>query len=206
MARELIRIVSSDAELPRHVRRRASRLQGLASSKPSLVVDELESLRQEAVPGLAMESPTCDYARCVSVESFWRHNLATERREAFVTPNDYLHWLTFQRDPGAAAMQDMTNGDVVPAPHSWLVPAARIEDLDGLALKARLKLADSEPPFLVFLFPLANLLASLVRVRKPRGLDTVPARHVQWSPGDVPDERIDLDIPYAALGGIQWRP
>ncbi len=35
---------------------------------------------------------------------------------------------------------------------------------------------------------------------------SVPARHVQWSPGGVPDERIDLDIPHAALGGIEWRP
>lgn len=43
-------------------------------------------------------------------------------------------------------------------------------------------------------------------VREPRGLDAVPARLVQWRAGDVPDERIDLNIPRAALGRIGWRP
>ena len=31
-------------------------------------------------------------------------------------------------------------------------------------------------------------------------------RFVRWSPGGVPGERIDKDIPLAALGGMEWRP
>ena len=30
-------------------------------------------------------------------------------------------------------------------------------------------------------------------------------RFTQWAPGDVHGERIDKDIPLAALGGLQWR-
>lgn len=56
------------------------------------------------------------------------------------------------------------------------------------------------------MFPLSKLIASGVRVREPRGVDAVPGRHLQWSPGVVPHERIDRNVPYAALGGIQWHP
>ena len=87
-----------------------------------------------------------------------------------------------------------------------MVPAANIAGLNGRSLKVRLKLSSSEPPYLIFIFPVAKLQAAGVQVREPRGVDAVPARHVQWSPGGVADERIDQDIPYAALGGIQWRP
>ena len=206
LARELIRIVSNDAGLPRFVRRRAAGLQGLASSQPTLVFDGLEALRQQVVPDLALEQPTCDYARCISVEAFWQHNLLPERRVTFVTAKDYLHWLKLQADPAAAAHNDISTGDIVPAPHSWLVPATSIVGLNGRSLRARLKLNSSDPPYLVFVFPVAKLDAAGVEVREPRGIDTVPARHVQWSSGDVPDERIDQDIPYVALGRIEWRP
>lgn len=206
LARELIRIVSSDSELPRSARRRAAGLQSLAASQPPLVFDDLEALRRQVVPKLALQQPACDYARCVSVGAFWQHNLRAERRAAFLTPRNYLHWLRLQVDPAATALNDISTDDIVPAPHSWLVPAAGIAGLSGRSLRARLKLSGSEPPYLVFLFPVAKLRASGVQVREPRGLDAVPARHVQWAPGDVPDERIDQDIPYAALGGVEWRP
>lgn len=206
IARELIRIVSSDTRLPKYVRQEAASLQPIATSQPSLVFDSLEELRRQVILDLALEPPTRDYARCVPVESFWRHNLAPERRSVFATSNDYLHWIQLQSDPGAAALQDISSGNVVPAPHSWLVPADRIGGLNGRGLKTRLKLSGSGPPYLVFIFPMAKLKGAGVEVREPRGIDTVPARQVQWSPGDVPDERIDQDIPHAALGRIEWRP
>ena len=206
LSRELIRIVSSDTGLPRFVRRRAAGLQSLASSQPTLVFDGLEALRQQIVPDLALQQPICDYARCVSVEAFWQHNLRPERRVTFVTAKDYLHWLKLQADPANAALNDISTGGIVPAAHSWMVPAAHIAGLHGRSLKARLKLGNSEPPYLVLIFPVAKLEAAGVQVREPRGVDAVPARQVQWSPGGVPDERIDQDIPYAALGGIEWRP
>ena len=206
LARELIRIVSSDTGLPRSARRRAASLQELAASRPSLVFDDLETLRQQVVPDLPLQPPACDYARCVSVEAFWMHNLRAERRAAFLTPRNYLHWLKQQVDPAAAALNDISTDDIVPAPHSWLVPAASIAGLSGPSLRARLKLDGSEPPYLVFVFPVAKLKDAEVEVREPRGLDAVPGRHVQWSPRNVPDERIDEDIPYSALGGVEWRP
>lgn len=205
-ARELIRIVSSDSKLPRSVRRRAGELHELAARQPSLALEGLEELRQRVVPSLTSGQPTCAYARCVSVEAFWIHNLAQERRAVFSTSKICLNWLERQADPEAAAFRDVSPGNIVPARHSWLVPAADIAGLDGRGLRTRLKLGDGEPPYLVFVFPLLQLLAAGVQVREPRGLDAVPARHVQWSPGGVPDERIDQDIPYSALGGVQWRP
>ena len=48
--------------------------------------------------------------------------------------------------------------------------------------------------------------AAGVEVREPRGLDVVPGRFLQWVAGDVAGERIDEDIPVAALGGLEWRP
>jgi len=205
-ARELIRIVSSDTGLPRYARRRAAGLQPLAATLPSLVLDCLDALRREVVPNLGLQQPGCDYARCVSIDAFWEHNLHSERRAAFVTSKDYLHWLRLQADPAASALHDISAGTIVPAAHSWMVPAANIAGLNGRSLKARLKLSANEPPYLVFVFPAAKLKAAGVRVREPRGVDAVPARHVQWLPGSVPGERIDQDVPYAALGGLQWRP
>ncbi len=205
-ARELIRIVSRDTRLPRYVRRSAAGLQALAAVQPPLALDGLEALRQRVIPDLALQQPTCDYARCVSVDAFWEHNLHSERRAAFVTSKDYLHWLRLQADPATSALNDISTGNIVPAAHSWMVPAANIAGLNGRSLKVRLKLSNSEPPYLIFIFPVAKLQAAGVQVREPRGVDAVPARHVQWLPGGVPDERIDQDIPFAALGGIQWRP
>lgn len=56
------------------------------------------------------------------------------------------------------------------------------------------------------IFPMERMLAAGVRVREPRGVDAIPSRLTQWVPGDVPGERIDENIPVAALGDLQWRP
>lgn len=205
-ARELIRIVASDTEMPGFVRRHARELEPLAATKPPLVCDELEELRQQVLPNLSWESPTCDYARCVPVDVFWEHNLNIERRADFPTADEYRRWLVREPDPAVAAFRDLSPGDLVPAAHSWLVPVTRIADLSGRSLKSRLRLTGHDPPCLVFVLPIAKLRSAGVLVREPRGVDAVPSRLVQWVPGDVPDERIDQDIPLAALGDILWRP
>ena len=205
-ARELIRIVTSDSELPRYARRRAAGLESLAATKPGLVCDELEELRRQILPDLPCHSPACDYARCVPVDVFWEYNLTSERRADFPTAEEYLRWLQREADPAAAALCDLSTCDLVPAAHSWLVPAEHIADLSGRSLKSRLRLTGHEPPYLVFVLPVAKLKSAGVMVREPRGVDAVPSRLVQWVSGDVLDERIDQDIPRAALGGIQWRP
>ncbi|GEM_PF-2934890 len=56
------------------------------------------------------------------------------------------------------------------------------------------------------IFPVEQTLAAGVMVREPSGIDAVPGRFTGWVPGDVPGERIDEDIPLAALGSLQWRP
>lgn len=79
-----------------------------------------------------------------------------------------------------------------------------IEGLDGTGLKVRLRI-NHGPPYIVMLFSVENLVRSGVKIREPRGTDAVPGRLVQWWSGDVPEERIDQDIPAAALEGLEWR-
>lgn len=55
-------------------------------------------------------------------------------------------------------------------------------------------------------FSMAKMKAVGMKVREPRGIDAIPKRLIRWHQGDVPDERIDNDIPRSALERIEWRP
>ena len=203
-ARRLIWTVAEDTGLPRYVRREASGLDSLAASSPDLVFDRLEVLRLRVLPDLAVTPPTLDYARCVPVEVFWRYNICPTRKELFATAMDYRCHLEALADPAGAARDDLADGVLVPAAHSWLIPLDRIRDLNGAQIKSRLQI-DHHPPYLVMIFPTALMRASDVKIREPCGIDTIPARLVHWMPGGVPEERIDQDIPVSALEGLEWR-
>ena len=204
-ARQLVRIVVDDTKLPRFIRREASHLESLAIASPDLVWRRLEELRQKMLPDLPLAVPTVDYARCVSVDVFWRHNLSTAQQDYFQTAKDYRRYLETMSDPASAALGDLSGGILVPDAHSWLIPADRIGGLDGAKTKARLQL-DHDPPYIVMVFPVASMRAAGVEIRRPRGINVIPERFLQWSPGDVPDEQIDGDIPRTALGKLEWRP
>ena len=205
---QLVRIVVNDAALPAFVRREAASLAGLAGRQPGRVRERLEDLRQRLLPDLAGYRPERDYARCVSGETFWRHHLRTDRKAYFGADHKaYLSHLRSQPDPAAAARADLSDADVlVPAEFSWLVPLEQLTGLDGGAIARRLQLRGSAQPFVVFVFPEERLLRHGVTLREPRGVDAIPAKLLQWTPGGVPDERIDRNIPLAALGDVQWRP
>lgn len=206
MARQLIQIVTTDPGLPRYVRREAGSLESLASSKPGLVVEELEGLRRRVIPDLPLQAPAADYARCVSVPVFWRHHLNPVQRRTFRSADLYRRYLESLNNRVEVISNDMRRDEpLVPAAHSWLVPISRISGLDGIQTRRRLRI-DDEPPYIVMVFPAERMDATGVEVRAPLGIDVIPGRLLQWSPGDVPDERIDRDIPTAALGGLEWRP
>lgn len=206
MARQLIQIVATDPGLPPSLRRQARSLESLVSSKPDLVVEELEVLRDGVLSNLAWQPPVVDYARCVSVPVFWRYHLRPSRRRIFRSGDLYRRYVESQGNCVQVIRNDLRNDEpLVPGAHSWMVPVSRIAGLDGAATKRRLRI-DHEPPYIVMVFPAERMGAAGVDVREPRGVDAVPARLLQWSPGDVPDERIDQDIPTAALGGLEWRP
>lgn len=204
-ALELIRIVTDDKRLPRFARGEASRLVLLVASRPEVVWDRLERLRESVVPDLPMFPVDCDYARCVSVAAFWRHHMVPSHRDLFRHHGQYQRFLESRTDPAAAAYRHLADGTLVPAPHSWLVPAHRIAGLSGAQTRSKL-LMKQKPPYLVMMFPMELMRAVGVEVREPRGLDVVPGRFLQWVAGDVAGERIDEDIPVAALGGLEWRP
>ena len=207
VARQLIQIVAADPGLPRYLRREASSLESLVSSKPDLVLDNLEALRERVIPDLALGRPTGDYARCVSVDVFWDYHMKPGRREFFASDaRVYRHYLESLADPVHVIRRDLRDIEIlVPAAHSWLVPADQIAALGGTKTKSHLQI-DDNPPYIVMTFPVAKMQASGVEIRAPRGVDAIPGRLVRWSREGVPNERIDQDIPTAALGCIEWRP
>ena len=81
----------------------------------------------------------------------------------------------------------------------------KITGLNGSQTRSKLQIKQ-KPSYLVMIFPMALMTSAGVGVRQPRGLDAVPGRFVRWSSGGVSGERIDKDIPLAALGGMEWRP
>ena len=165
----------------------------------------LEDLRARVLPDLPLLPPECDYARCVSVDTFWRFHVDPAVRGLFRHHTEYQRHLEAAPDPALVARSHLSDGVLIPAPHSWLVPADRIAGLSGLQTRSLL-LVEQRPPYLVMIFPMERMLGAGVGVREPRGIDAVPKRFTRWVPEDVPGERIDEDIPLAALGGLLWRP
>ena len=204
-ARDLIGVVTGDSQLARGVRLAARRLLPLALQRPELVLERLESLRIRTLPDLLLQLPECGYARCVSVETFWRFHIAREIRGFFQHHTQYQAYLESHADPALVARAHLRDNVLVPAPHSWLVPIDRIVGLTGTQTQSLLRMSQ-QPPYLVMIFPVRRMVARRVRIREPRGIDAVTSRFSQWRAGDVPDERIDKDIPLTALGRLQWRP
>jgi hypothetical protein len=204
-ARELVRIVRGDTELPAGVRRQAGALASLAASNPDLAIERLLSLRLETLPMLPMEWPAVDYARCVSIEVYWRFNLDPRLKDAFVAPEDYRRWIETDPHPSVALEAGLGLQLIVPAANSWLVPNARVMGLSAAQLKVQLNF-DQPPPYVVMVFSVDRMVAAGVRVRVPTGLDAIPSRLTHWYRENVPDERSDRDVPRSALEGIEWRP
>ena len=204
-ARDLIQVVANDRGLPHFARHEAGRMLPLAASEPEMVWDRLEALRRRVLPDLPLWPPIFDYVRCVSVATFWRFHLPSVVRGLFRHYIQYQRHLEAHEDPAFMALGHLADGVLVPAPHSWLVPESLISGLNGAQTRSRLRI-EQKPPYLVMIFPVEQMRAAGVRVREPRGVDAVPGRHVRWSSGDVRGERIDENIPRAALGGLQWRP
>lgn len=205
---QLVQIVVNDPTMPAHVRREAASLTSMAARQPGRVRERLEGLRERLLPDLPLHQPQCDYARCVSVETFWRHHLRPDRKAYFRADHrPYLSYLRSQPDPAAAARADLSDAaELIPCEFSWLVPLDLLIGLDGGAIVRQLQLRGSAQPFIVFVFPEEKLLQHEVTLRAPCGIDTIPAKLVQWTPGGVQGERIDRSIPLAALGDVQWRP
>lgn len=204
-ARQLIGVIVRDRQLPTDIRRAARSLLPLTLVSPELVSERLESLRQRTLPRLSSHRPECGYARCVSVEVFWRFHIARDVRDFFRHHLHYQAHLASSQVPANEARAHLPGGVLIPAPHSWLVPVDRIAGLNGVQTKSLLKMSQ-RPPYLAMIFPMERMLAAGVGVREPRGVDAVPSEFTHWRRGDVPDERIDQDIPLSALGGLEWRP
>lgn len=203
-AQKLARNVCSDRGLPKNVRRRARRLLRLAGQQPDRVIDQLNKLRVQVIPQLKMEFATIPYARCVSIETFYRYHLAYDIYDVFRTPSDYRNFIGSLSDPDVQLLDDLREGILIPAEYSWLVPYNYIRRLTAIQINTRLNF-NQAPPYVVMVFTVDSFLRAGVKIREPRGTDTIPSGFTEWFPNNVEGERIDSDIPRAALEDIEWR-
>jgi len=201
-AQTLIRIVVSDVGLPRRVRRQAGELTEVAAFNPVLAVTRLKSLCETVGPELPVQQATVDYARCVSIDAFWRHNLVTSRKRLFRGPEEYRSFVEAQPDRSRILSADLAPGRVFPARNSWLVPFDDLRGLTGVRVRTRLQMRQ-DPPYAVFVLPVTMMRQAGVVVREPRGTDAVLGEHSQWHPRGVPNERIDRDVDASAVARVE---
>ena len=132
-------------------------------------------------------------------------HITPNERASFRNHREYQRYLEGSLDPARVAHSHLRDSILIPAPHSWLMPANKIVDLGASQIRSLLQF-DQMPPYLVMIFPIEQMRATGVKVRAPRGVDAIHGKCTQWAPGDVPDERIDQDIPLLALERLEWRP
>lgn len=203
-AQKLARNVCNDIGLPKDVRREAKRLLRLAEQQPDRAIDQLNKLRVQVTPQLTTELATISYARCVSIETFYRHHLAYEIYDVFRTPSDYRNFIGSLGSPDVQLFNDLREGILIPAEHSWLVPYNYIKRSTAIQIMNQLKF-NQAPPYVVMVFTVGSFLRTGITIREPRGTDTVPSGLTEWFSNNVEGERIDSDIPLAALENIEWR-
>ncbi len=141
----------------------------------------------------------------MGLETFWNHNLEGGTKEVFATPASYARYVSSASDPAEILSHHVGSQVVADAAHSWMVPYSHLEGLTSIQARARLRF-HQDPPFVVMVFSVEKMVANNVMIRDPRGLDVIPSRILDWYPGNVPDEKIDSDIPRAALDRIEWLP
>ncbi len=177
----------------------------IAEVNPVLAVKRLKSLCETVGPMLPMHRAMVDYARCVSIDVYWRHNLVTWRKRLFRGPEEYRSFVEAQPDRAQILSADLAPGPVFPAKHSWLVPLDDLRGLTGAGVRTRLKMRQ-DPPYAVFILPVAMMQQAGVVVREPRATDAVLGDHAQWHPRGVPNERIDHDVDATAVARVEWLP
>lgn len=204
-ARELIRIVRDDLNLPEQVRHSAGRFTSLIASDPDVALELLEELHRDTVPNLPMYPPTTDYVRFLGLENFWRFNLDRAVKRRFRYYQVYQSYIQTAQNPAEYLAQHLGTDQIVPAINSWLVPANKVAGLTGEQAQRFLN-SDQKPPYVVMLFSVTKMKNAGMLIREPCGIDTIPKRLTQWHPNNVPGERIDRDIPRSALARIEWLP
>lgn len=206
LARELSRITSKDRGLDSSIQARAAYCELLCAQNRSLIaMQRLTELYEEVAPNLPTTTPDADYARCISLLAFWRHNLATAIKKGFRVYEPYKRLIENAANPETLLTGHLGADPIVKAENSWLIPAQEIIDMTSEQIKRRLKIT-ADPPYVVMIFPKAKMQSVGLEVRQPCSIDTIPRHLIHWRQGDVPDERIDRDIPRAALGRLEWRP
>ena len=203
--RELIRILTSDTLLNPRIHAAARRLRHVRALNAAAALGQLDRLHRVAVACLPTQAPTVEYARVVGLNEFYEFNLSPARKEFFTTPAGYIDHVSTTKHPETALMNDVGTQDAVDAEHAWILPYSYLEGLNGIEAKTLLRF-DQAPPYAVMVFSVVKMVANNVQVRDPCGLDAIPERILDWFPGNVPDEKINSDIPRAALDRIAWLP
>lgn len=205
-ARLLVEKVRRDNLLPPRYRRRAQQLAPLLHS-PALVLERLQGFAAEALPGLPRSSPTADLARVITAATFWRYHCRAEARAAFLTANDFVQAVNSESDAGRFLAQCLTDNEPLTSwQRSWLAEHRAVKGLSGRRVDRALELGKS-PPFVMFVFSLADCRSHNITVRRPCSLDSVLGPNLQWNAAGLSSglaEFVDGDLPRAAVSRIGW--
>ena len=204
-ARKLVRKVCDDSGLPATVRRKAKRLLPLAQRQPDRVIERLKAIHLDITPKLTTQLPEIPYARCVSIDVFYNYHIKSNLYSVFSNAMDYRNYIGSSSDPATQLEKDLKDGIIIPAEYSWLVPYSSIHSSTARQIEVQLNFKQT-PPYVIMVFAVDNLLGVGIRIREPRGTDTIPSELTEWYPGNVNNERINSDIPRSALSSIEWRP
>lgn len=205
LVHHLIRIVSRDNRLPSSCKSQVSELR---VQEPYSAYSKLCGIYKETISLLDSETPKINYVKCVGIENFWRHYL-NENITNKIPVEDYQRIIENDIEPDVRLLNDLAQGlapdqVIIPACHSWLVPESQVARLTSAEIKAHLNFSQ-KPPYVIMVFPVNKMRSSGMLVRVPLGIDAIPMKLTDWYPENVPNERIDMDIPLSALGKIEWR-
>ena len=201
----LIDLIRRDKSLGSSTKRKARACSKFVASNPQEAINRLEGLYAATAPTLVRAPPDDDYARVISLYDFWRYNLSDAARTGYTHFAHYARVVQQQRNPNVLLHQHLDQRRLFPARHSWMAPKALIKGKPGTEIKELLRLTH-DPPYVVMTLSRHKMDQNDVTIRKPVSLDAIPGRLLQWDRGDVPGERVDGDIPYAALGSLAWMP
>ena len=199
-----LQMVIADPATPSDIVDHAGSLAGMHPLVPETIEDRIEEWAFQVIGNIQAHSPSVDYARCISYDTLFDHYIDTTVQDGYDDSQQYLqHILELPSDPTSTIWADLRRPILVPARYSWMIPAHDLTSEDATTIKNQLQIL-SDPPFLLMEFSGAEMIQCGLDVRRPCSLDAIRSNQLQWTPNGVPNERIDGDIPFAALKDLRW--
>lgn len=201
----MLQMIAGDPAVPKDIAEEATQLLDMGSQDlPATMKRRIDRWSQRIIGQILPHLPTEDYVRCISYDALFDYYILNSVQQHYRTSIEYLEALLERSaDPASIIWDDLQRPILVPARHSWLIPASDVNSNDVEAIRAQLQI-QGNPPFLVMEFSRTRMVECGLYVRQPCSIDAIRTSQLQWTPGGVPNERIDGDIPFVALGSLRW--